>query len=213
MKLFGFPLSPFVRKVALVLAEKGLDFDWEPSNPRTPSAEFTAASPFGKIPAFADGDYTLADSTAIVAYLEAANPTPALLPADPRARGQAVFLDEVMDTLLVPAASPMVLNRFLKPVIFGEPGDEGAALAAEAAIARPLAYLEGEAARNGCLAGAYGLGDIAFCSVVKTLEYTGWALDAATYPALAALYGQVQARPAWQAVAAREAAMFAAARG
>lgn len=213
MKLFGFPLSPFVRKVAVVLAEKGLEFDWEPTNPRVPSAEFTAASPFSKIPAFTDGDYALADSTAIVAYLEAAYPAPAMLPADARARGKAVFFDEVMDTLLVPAGAPMVLNRFLKPVIFGEPGDEEAALAAEAAIAGPLAYLDAEAARAGYLAGSYGLGDIAFCSVVKTLEYTGWSLDGAAYPALAALYEKVKARPAWVVVATREAAMFAAARG
>lgn len=213
MKLFGFPLSPFVRKVAVVLAEKGLDFDWEPTNPRTPSDEFTKASPFGKIPAFADGDYSLADSTAIVAYLEAAYPSPALLPTDARARGKEVFFDEVMDTLVVPAGAPMVVNRFLKPVIFGEPGDEEAALAAEEAIKHPLAYLNDEAAANGFLTGTYGLGDIAFCSVVKTLEYTGWSLDAGAYPALAALYDKVRMRPAWIAVAAREQAMFTAARG
>ncbi len=213
MKLFGFPLSPFVRKVAVVLTEKGLEFDWEATNPRTPTDEFTAASPFGKIPAFTDGDYSLADSTAIVAYLEAAYPLPALLPADARARGKEVFFDEVMDTLMVPAGAPMVLNRFLKPVIFGEPGDEEAALAAEEAIKRPLAYLDKEAAANGFLTGTYGLGDIAFCSVVKTLAYAGWTLDAAAYPALAALYGRVCERPAWIAVAAREDAMFAAARG
>ena len=34
MKLFGFPLSPFVRKVAVAAAEKGLDHEWEPSNPQ-----------------------------------------------------------------------------------------------------------------------------------------------------------------------------------
>jgi glutathione S-transferase len=213
MKLFGFPLSPFVRKVALVLAEKGLDFEWEATNPRMPSIEFSAASPFGKIPAFSDGDYTLADSTAIVAYLEAAHPAPALLPTDAKARGKEVFFDEVMDTLFVPAASPMIVNRFLKPVIFGEPGDEAEALAAEEAIKPHLAYLEAEAARNGFLTGAFGLGDIALCSVVKTLGYAGWKLDGSVYPALATLYSKVGERAAWQAVAAREDAMFAAARG
>jgi glutathione S-transferase len=213
MKLFGFPVSPFVRKVAVVLAEKGQEFEWEPTNPRHPSDEFSAASPFGKIPAFSDGNYRLADSTAIVIYLEARLPSVPLLAVEARARGREVFFDEIVDTILVPAGAPMVLNRFLKPVIFGEPGDEEAAFAAEEAIRRPLDYLEREAARNGWLNGQYGLGDIAFCSVVRTLGYAGWSLDAAAYPALAALYGRVCARDAWLAVAAREDAMFAAARG
>lgn len=213
MKLHGFPLSPFVRKVALVLAEKGLDFDWSPTNPQKPDAEFSAASPFHKIPALTHGDYALADSSAIVAYLDAAYPSPAVLPADPQARGKAVFVDEVVDTILIPAGAPMVVNRFLKPVIFREPGDEDAALAAEEAVKRPLAWLEGQAAANGWLGEAFGLGDIAMCSAFKTLEYTGWSLDAATYPGLAALYEKVRARPVWIAVAEREGAIFAALRG
>ncbi|MEO5708085.1 MAG: glutathione S-transferase family protein [Alteraurantiacibacter sp.] len=213
MKLFGFPLSPFVRKVAVVLAEKGQEFEWEPTNPRVPSEEFSKASPFGKIPAFSDGDYRLADSTAIVIYLEARLPSVPLLAVEARARGREVFFDEIVDTILVPAAAPIVVNRFLKPVIFGEAGDEEAALAAEESVKRPLDYLEAEAAAHGWLNGQYGLGDIALCSVIKTLGYTGWSLDAAAYPSLAALYGRVGEREAWQAVAAREAAMFAASRG
>jgi len=211
MQLFGFPLSPFVRKVVVVLTEKRQEFEWEPTNPRNPSEAFTRASPFGKIPAFADGDYMLADSTAIVTYLEARLPSVPLQAVEARARGREVFFDEIADTILVPAAAPIVLNRFLKPVIFGEAGDEEAALAAEQAVEKPLAYLEAEAARAGWLNGQYGIGDIAFASVVKTLGYAGWALDAATYPALVALYARVCERPAWVAVAEREAAMFAAA--
>jgi glutathione S-transferase len=213
MKLHGFPLSPFVRKVALVLAEKGLDFDWSPTNPRVPDEEFAAASPFHKIPALTDGDYALADSSAIVAYLDVAYPSPAMLPAEAKARGKAVFVDEVVDTIFIPAGAPMVLNRFLKPVIFGEAGDEEAAMAAEEAVKRPLEWLESQAVANGWLGEAFGVGDMAMCSVFKTLEYTGWTLDAAAYPALMALYDKVKARPSWVAVAEREAAIFAALRG
>jgi glutathione S-transferase len=213
MKLYGFPLSPFVRKVALVLAEKGLEFDWEPTNPRAPSADFTAASPLGKIPAFTDGDYALADSTAIAVYLDTAHHAPALLPADAKARGKAVWFDEMIDTVLVPTGVPIIFNRLVKPMFFNEPGDEEAALAGVEALKTPLAYLEGVASTNGYLAGAYGLGDIGFACVIRTLEYTGWSLDTDAYPALVALYDRVKARPAWQAIADREAAIMAAAGG
>jgi glutathione S-transferase len=48
---------------------------------------------------------------------------------------------------------------------------------------------------------------------IKTLSYTGWALDAATYPKLAAWYGRVTERPAWQQAAEEEAAVFASLAG
>ena len=65
MKIFGFPLSPFVRKVAVAATEKGLAFEWEPSNPQAPTEEFARISPFRKIPALADGNFCIADSTAM----------------------------------------------------------------------------------------------------------------------------------------------------
>jgi glutathione S-transferase len=200
MKIYGFPLSPFVRKVVVAVKEKGLDAELVPSNPNQPDEEFSAASPFRKIPAFRDGDFTLADSTAIVTYLDAKYPEPALLPAAPEARGKAVWFEEVADTILTPAGAPIVLNRFLRPRVFGTEGDEAAALAAEEAVKRPLAYLE-ETVSDGWLDGDFSVGDIAAASVVRTLGYTGWELDAAAYPRLAAWYGRVTARPAWQAAA------------
>jgi glutathione S-transferase len=138
MKLFGFPLSPFVRKAAVAATEKGREFDWEPTNPSTPTDDFARISPFRKIPALSDGDFSVADSTAIVTYLDAKYPEPPLLPASPEARARAVWFEEVVDTVLIPAGAPIVVNRFLRPTIFGTEGDEAAALAAEEASVRPL---------------------------------------------------------------------------
>lgn len=207
MKVYGFPLSPFVRKVVVALKEKGLDAELVPSNPGQPDEEFLAVSPLGKIPAFRDGDFSLADSTAIVTYLEAKYPAPALLPAAPEARGRAIWFEEVADTVLTPAGAPIVLNRFLRPRIFGTDGDEAAALAAEDAIGKPLAYLEG-AVGEEWLDGAYTVGDIAVASVIRTLGYTGWQLDAGTYPRLATWYGRVSGRDAWKAAVAVEEGIF-----
>ena len=49
MKVYGFQLSPFVRKVVVALKEKGLDAEVVPSNPGQPDEEFLAVSPLGKI--------------------------------------------------------------------------------------------------------------------------------------------------------------------
>ena len=213
MKIYGFPLSPFVRKVVVAAREKGLDYELIPANPSQPTEEFLKISPFSKIPALSDGDFCLADSTAIVTYLDAKHPQPALLPAAPRARGRAVWFEEVSDTVLVPAGAPIVVNRFLRPKIFGTEGDEAAAVAGEEAIRKPLDYLESAVGESGWLDGDFSIGDIAVACTIKTLGYTGWSLDPSSYPRLAAWYGRVSERAAWQQAADEETAVFASLAG
>ena len=86
MILYGSSLSPFVRKVLAFAAEKGIELDLQPTGMPNYSPEYLEASPFRKMPALRDGDYTLADSSAIIQYLEAKLPEPPMIPTEPRAR-------------------------------------------------------------------------------------------------------------------------------
>jgi glutathione S-transferase len=212
MKIYGFPLSPFVRKVLVAVHEKGLEYEMVPANPSEPTEEFLQVSPFSKIPALADGDFCLADSTAIVTYLDAKYPEPPLFPSEAKARGRAVWFEEVADTVLIPAGAPIVVHRFLRPQIFGTDGDEEAAKAGEEAVKKPLDYLETQAG-EGWLDGDYSVGDLAVACAIKTLSYTGWTLDPARYPKLAAWYNRVRERAAWQTASDEEDAIFASLRG
>lgn len=210
MKVFGFPLSPFVRKVHLVATEKGIAVETVLSNPADPVPEFLAASPFRKIPALQDGDFTLADSTAIVTYLDALHPDPPMLPGDARQKGQAVWFEEFADTIMTPAGGKIVFNRFVGPKFLGLPGDESAATQGELDLVPALEYFEGVAPAAGWLTGsALSIGDIAVASVFRTLGYVGFEPDAAKHPRTAAWYARICARPAWLDVAAREAAVMA----
>ena len=83
MKLYGISLSPYVRKVLMFAAEKGLEPEVVPVGLGQPNPEFLACSPFAKMPGFEDGAFRISDSTAIVTYLEAKYPEPALLPSSP----------------------------------------------------------------------------------------------------------------------------------
>ena len=56
-----------------------------------------AASPLGKIPFITTPQGTLCESQAIVDYLEAAHPTPALLPADPFAAAKVREMTTYID--------------------------------------------------------------------------------------------------------------------
>jgi glutathione S-transferase len=115
----------------------------------------------------------------------------------------------VADTVLIPAGAPIVLNRFLRPNIFGTESIEAEAVAAEDAIRKPLAYLEGAVRDGGWLDGDFSVGDLAVACSIKTLGYTGWTLDATTYPKLTTWFERVGERPGWKAAAEREAAVFA----
>src|SRR2546422_5505554 len=95
--VYGIPLSPFVRKVRVAMAEKGLKYDLDPVIPVNVSPEYRKISPLGKVPAFRDGDRTLADSSVICSYLERTHPNPPLYPTDPYDYARALWFEEYAD--------------------------------------------------------------------------------------------------------------------
>src|SRR5437764_12678397 len=99
MILYGSSLSPFVRKVLAFCGEKGVEIELQPTGFPNHSPEYLEASPFRKMPALRDGDYTLVDSSAIIHYLEAKFPEPALIPADPQLRGKTIWFAEFDDSI------------------------------------------------------------------------------------------------------------------
>jgi glutathione S-transferase len=209
MKVFGALLSPFVRKVCVAAAEKGMEYELVLSSPGSPDPDFVSASPFGKIPAIRDGDFSLADSTAIITYMEAKQPAPALLPAEARARGQAMWFDEFADTIYAASGLKVLFNRLVAPRILKLPYDENVALQGEAELPRIVAYLESVAPDSGWLAGDFSLGDISVASMLLTMSYVGHGPDEAKCPRTTAWYARVCARPAWQKVAELEAPLAA----
>lgn len=204
MKLYGALLSPFVRKVALAAQEKGMDYALIPFRTRDGlDPGFVAASPFLKIPAIDDDGYLLADSTAIVSYLEAKQPSPALIPADAKLRGKVMWFDEFVDTIHCEAGLKILFHRLVGPKMLKIAGDEAIALQGEAAMPRIRDYLESVMPDDGWLVGEFTLADISVASVLRTLTAVGFG-PSDDYPKTQGWYERVCARPAWQAVAAIE---------
>src|SRR5688500_1540166 len=111
MIVYGSSLSPFVRKVLAYASEKGIELEVRPTTVADADPDFRAASPFGKMPALSDGDYRLADSSAIIHYLEARHPEPNLIPTEAKARGRTIWFDEFADTILFACGGKMFFNR------------------------------------------------------------------------------------------------------
>ncbi|MEI7950600.1 MAG: glutathione S-transferase family protein [Gammaproteobacteria bacterium] len=206
MILFGSSISPFVRKVLMFAAEKGIALESRPVSPHSDDHEFRAASPFGKIPALVDGDYTLADSTAIVSYLEAKYPATPLIPLAPKARGKAIWYEEYADTVMFPVGSAIFVNRVLLPKMRKVPGDFAKAAELEAQqIPLLFSYLESVLPAQGFLVGdSISIGDIAVTCMLINGDHSGIRIDAAKFPKLAAYYTQLSARPSVSGLIAAE---------
>lgn len=143
MIIYGSSLSPFVRKVLAFAAEKGIDLELKPVRLNSDDPEFLEASPFRKMPALRDGDFTVSDSSAIIAYLDTIRPEPNLIPTEAKAKARTIWYDEFGDTILTTCGIKMFFNRILAPRFLGREGDLAAANKAECEELPPLLdYLE-----------------------------------------------------------------------
>jgi glutathione S-transferase len=87
LKLHGAPLSNYYNMVKTALLEKGLEYEAVMAPP-SQEEEFLAKSSMGKIPCLETDNGFVAESLAIIEYLDEIQPQPALLPADPYARAK-----------------------------------------------------------------------------------------------------------------------------
>ncbi|MBV8686229.1 MAG: glutathione S-transferase family protein [Alphaproteobacteria bacterium] len=200
MIVYGSSLSPFVRKVLAFGAEKGIALENRPLGPGAEDPEFMEASPFRKIPALRDGDFSVCDSSAIVHYLEAKFPEPALIPAAPEARARTIWYEEFADTILMGCGAKMFFNRIVSPRFFGRPGDLGVADKAEREELPPiLDYLEKVApGPDAYLVGdGLTLADIAVASPFANLSHLDIPADPERHPRLAAYVERILGRPSF----------------
>lgn len=89
MKLHSFFITPNNRKVEAFIKHFDLDVDIHQVNFReqeNKTEAFLAMNPMAKVPVLEDGDFTLWESNAILAYLATRFPETNALPADPQGR-------------------------------------------------------------------------------------------------------------------------------
>lgn len=204
MIIYGARPSPFVRKVIVFAAEKGIAVEVRPAGFGKGGAEFERASPFGKIPALVDGDFAISDSTAIITYMDALHPEPNLIPTEPKARARTVWYEEYADSIFVGAAGPIFFNRVVGPRFMGAEPDL-AAIEKGINVAMPpvLDYLERTIPASGFLVeDRFTLADIAVASPFVNLEHAGF--DFGQWPKAKAYADAILARPSFADIIKRE---------
>ena len=70
LTLIGGSVSPFVRKVRVFCAEKGIAYELERLNPFAPPEGFRDIRPLARIPVLRDGDRHVPDSSVICSDVE-----------------------------------------------------------------------------------------------------------------------------------------------
>jgi glutathione S-transferase len=192
----GVP-SPFVKKVCAFLAEKGVAYELRSLAPFPKTPELLAMNPLGKIPIYQDGELMLPDSSVICAYLERVHPKPALYPADPKAYGRALFIEEFADTRLIEALGTVFFQRVIRPNFFKQEADEAAVAKALAEQIPPVFdWVESQVA-SGALGGALSIADIAVAAQLANFRLAGEKIDGVRWPKLAAWAERTLARPSF----------------
>lgn len=211
MILYGSSISPYVRKVLAFAAEKGIALESKPVGLGSDDPEFLAASPFRKIPALQDGDFRISDSTAIVAYLDAIKPDPALIPSEPRARARTIWYEEFADTILMGCGRTIFFNRVVAPRFLKRDGDLAAADLAEREELPPvLDYLERAIPDSGFLVeDRITLADLAVASPLVNVRHHLGIDVAERRPKLGAYLDAILSRPSFKPWVERESAFLA----
>jgi len=86
--VYGFPRSTFVNIVRLVLTHKQVPYTFHDLEPEMGKASHLALHPFNRVPILRHDDFTVYETSAIVAYLEDTFRKPALTPEDIRDRAR-----------------------------------------------------------------------------------------------------------------------------
>ncbi len=196
MKLLGSPLSPYTRKVRVVLAEKRIECDLEMVDVAPVDNAVNRHNPLGKIPTLVLDDGTaLYDSRVIVEFLDNVSPFSRLIPDDNRDRVQVRRWEALADGVL--DAGLLVRYESLR-----DKNEQSAAWTGKqlARMHRGMAQMEKELnSRPWCHGERYSLADIALGCCLGWLGFRkpGGVDWHAEYASLAKHYAKLLERPAF----------------
>ena len=200
--LHHLPLSPYSRKVRLVLNEKRLPFELKVEKLAERRSEYLALNPANTVPMLVEENgLSIPDSAVICEYLEEAYPDTPLLGQTLAERVEVRRLAAWFDGKF---ASEVTRNLVHEKIIKRQVGrgnpDATALRAGYANVAGHLEYIGWLAETRKWLAGdRLSLADLAAAAQLSSLDYIGdidWSLSASTRD----WYARMKSRPSFRAI-------------
>jgi glutathione S-transferase len=198
--LHHLPLSPYCRKIRLVLAEKRLPFELKVERVWERRPEFLALNPAASVPVLIEeSGLAIPDSAVICEYLEEAYPDTSLFGESHaervEARRLAAWVDGKFDAEVTRRLNG---EKYFKRIAgLGHP-DAATLRAGYAALRQHLAYLGWLAETRKWLGGAHlSLADFAAAAHLSVLDYAG-DVDWSVSPAMRDWYARMKSRPSFR---------------
>ncbi|XP_041028328.1 glutathione S-transferase zeta class-like [Juglans microcarpa x Juglans regia] len=113
LKLYSYWISSCSHRVRIALNLKGLNYEYRAVDLRKDeqfSPEFSKLNPVGTVPVLVDGDFVVADSLAIIMYLEEKYPQHPLLPRDLQKGGINYQVANIVSSSIQPHQIPLYLR-------------------------------------------------------------------------------------------------------
>ncbi len=202
--LYHLPLSPYSRKVRLVLAEKRLPFELRVEKVWQRRPEYLELNPACTVPTLIeDNGLVIPNSTVICEYLEEAYPDTALLG---RTLGERVEIRRLVswfdDKFATEVSHNLLWEKTMKQSL-GRGAPEAAALrAGYANLKHHMSYIGWLAENRKWLAGAnLSLADFAAAAMLSCLDFIG-DVDWSASESAKDWYARMKSRPSFRAVLA-----------
>lgn len=208
-KLYHVALSPFCRKVRLVLAEKKIECELTEERYWDASTDFLRRNPAGKVPVLRLDGLTMAESTPICEYIEEKYPDPKLLPEEPEARYETRRLVAWFDDKFhFEVTSKLLYERVNKKLMAKGFPDSSSVKAGAKAIKFHIDYMTWLLDRRKWLAGnAMTLADFAAAAHFSALDYIS-DVDWHRSESVKNWYAKIKSRPAFRNILADQVSGF-----
>ncbi len=209
IRLYHVPLSPFCRKVRLVLAEKKLDVELVEERFWERDADFLRRNPAGKVPVIKIDGLTLSDSGAITEYIEERHREPPLLPGSAAERAEVRRLVGWFDDKFhADVTSKLLYERVNKKLAKAGYPDSGNVKAGAKAVKFHIDYMSWLLEERRWLAGnAMTLADFAAAAHLSCLDYIS-DVDWNRSESVREWYAKIKSRPAFRSVLADQVPGF-----
>ncbi|MEO1563256.1 MAG: glutathione S-transferase family protein [Pseudomonadota bacterium] len=202
-RLHHYPLSPFCRKVRLVLAEKRIDVELVEERYWEKSREFLRINPAGQVPVLRNAELVLPVSQAICEYLEERHPEPPVLPKTVKARAEVRRLVGWFDDKFYnDVTKPLLTERVFKKLTGSGHPDSQAVKSGMKASRFHMDYIEWLLERRKWLGGdALTLADFAAAAQLSCLDYIS-DVDWTYSEPVKEWYATIKSRPAFRSLLA-----------
>jgi glutathione S-transferase len=196
--LYGSIVSPYVRKVAMVLDLKNLAYTLKVLIPfvENDKKKLLNMNPLGKIPVYQEGSLTLSDSSVICAYLEKQYPDSLIYPAATEHYAMCLWYEEYADSQLIPNILTVAFNKLFAARFNLIPDMNAVQNILDNKLPEIFSYLDQEIGNKKYFVNdEFSLADISIAVPFLNLEIAGHGVDPQRWSHLARYVSEISNEP------------------